>query len=248
VRAEDVERVYRDRFGDASDFSFAFSGDFDLVEAIDLASRYLGTLPATGRVDAVDYVEPPPPAGVVTDQVAAGDGAQASLALLFTAPATTQRRDDVLAAMVQEIVTSRLSEVVREELGDSYSPYASVEITDGGTPNVETYISNTTGPELLDEVAAAVMAQLDDLRAVGPDDAEFAAASESLRQQYDLFGNEQVNDEVLSVLTDPAGSPTFDEFLDRARWIEDITSDDVRLAVTRWLPSEQYIEIRTLPR
>ena len=48
VTAEDIDRVYRDRFGDASDFSFSFSGDFDLDEAAELARRYLGTLPSTG--------------------------------------------------------------------------------------------------------------------------------------------------------------------------------------------------------
>ncbi len=89
VRADDIDRVFRDRFGDASDFSFAFSGDFDRDEAVDLARRYLGTLPSTGRAESVDYVEPPPPAGVVAEQTNAGDGAQASVSFLHTAPASS---------------------------------------------------------------------------------------------------------------------------------------------------------------
>lgn len=248
VTADDIDRVYRDRFGDASDFSFAFSGDFDLTELIELSRRYLATLPSTGRVDAVDYVEPPPPAGVVAEQTTGGEGAQASVALLFTAPATSDRRDDVMASILQEIVTSRLTDVVREELGDSYSPFAFVQIDPGGSPYVGTYIANTTAPELLDEVVAAVTEQLGELRTVGPTDAEFQAASENIRQQLDLFSNEQVNSEVLSVFTDPAGHASFDEFLDQARWVDDITADDIRDAVARWLPADQYIEVRVLPR
>lgn len=248
VTAEDIDRVYRDRFGDASDFSFAFSGDFELSELIELSRRYLATLPSTGRVDAVDFVEPAPPAGVVVEQTTGGEGAQASVAFLFTAPATPDRRDDVMAAMLQEIVTSRLTDVVREELGDSYSPYAFVQVDPGGSPYVGTYISNTTAPELLDEVVAAVIAQLDDVRTAGPTDAEFRAASENIRQQLDLFSNEQVNHEVLSVFTDPAGNASFDEFLDEPMWVDDITADDIRDAVVRWLPADQYIEVRTLPR
>ncbi|HSP28705.1 MAG TPA: insulinase family protein, partial [Ilumatobacteraceae bacterium] len=69
VTADDIDRVYRDRFGDAADFSFGFSGDFDLVEVIELSRRYLATLPSTGRVESVDFVEPAPPAGVVVEQV-----------------------------------------------------------------------------------------------------------------------------------------------------------------------------------
>jgi zinc protease len=248
VTADDIDRVYRDRFGDASDFSFAFSGDFDLDEATELSRRYLATLPSTGRVETVDYVEPDPPAGIVAEQTTAGEGAQSSVALLFTAPATADRRDDVAAAIVQEVVTARLTDVVREELGDSYSPFAFVQITDGGTPNAETYISNTTAPELLDEVVDAVMAQLDDLRIAGPTDREFEAARENIRQQLELFSNEQVNDEVLSVLTDPAGNASFDEFLGQASWVEVIDADQIRTALERWLPADRYIEVRVLPR
>ncbi|HSP30330.1 MAG TPA: insulinase family protein, partial [Ilumatobacteraceae bacterium] len=248
VTADDIDRVYRDRFGDASDFSFGFSGDFDLVEVIELSRRYLATLPSTGRVESVDFVEPAPPAGVVVEQVNAGVGAQASVALLFTAPATSQRRDDVVAAILQEVVTARLTDVVREELGDSYAPFAFVQVTDGGSPNAETYLSNTTAPELLDDVLAAVTAQLADLRTAGPTDGEFGAASENIRQQLDLFSNEQVNDEVLSVLTDPAGNSSFDEFLDQSSWVDVIDAAEIRAAAERWLPADQYIEVRVLPR
>jgi zinc protease len=248
VTAEDIDRVYRNRFGDASDFSFSFSGDFDLDEATDLARHYLGTLPSTDRVEAVDYVEPPPPAGIVAEQTVAGEGEQASVALLFTAPATADRRDDIAAAILQEVVTARLTDVVREELGDSYSPFAFIQLTGGGAPNAETYISNTTAPELLDEVVAAVTAQLDDLRVSGPTDPEFAAASENVGQQLVLFSNEQVNDEVLSVFTDPAGNASFDEFLAQAQWVQVIDAAEIRDAASRWLPADNFIEVRVLPR
>jgi zinc protease len=248
VTAEGIERVVRDRFGDASDFSFAFSGDFDVEEATDLARRYLGTLPATGRTETVDYVEPAPPAGVVEDQATAGEGEQATVSFLFTAPATADRRDDVTALVVQEVVTNRLTDTIREELGDSYSPYAQVQVGDGATPNAETYISNTTGAELVDEVSDAVLAQLADLRDNGPSDTEFAAATEAIRQQIDLFSNEQINDEVLDLLTDPGGTASFGDFLDQSFLVDEITVSDVQAALNAWLPVGQYIEVRVLPR
>jgi len=50
------------------------------------------------------------------------------------------------------------------------------------------------------------------------------------------------------VFTDPAGNASFDEFLEQPRWIDDITAADIRDAAARWLPSDQYIEVRVLPR
>ncbi|RLE19262.1 MAG: hypothetical protein DRJ50_12350, partial [Actinobacteria bacterium] len=243
-----IDRVYSDRFGDASDFSFAFSGDFDIDEAIELSRRYLGTLPSAGRIDDPLVVEPPPPPGVVTEQTNAGEGAQASVSFLFTAPATTDRRDDVAAQIVQEVITARLTDTIREELGESYSPFSVVQLTAGGAPFSETYISNTTGPELIDEVAAAVLDQLADLRANGPTEAEFDAASAGVSQQLDLFNNPQINDEVLNVLVDPAGNVSFDDFMNEFALVSSISRDDVRRHINDWLPSDQYIEVRVLPR
>ena len=90
--------------------------------------------------------------------------------------------------------------------------------------------------------------QLDDLRASGPTDSEFAAAEENIGQQLVLFSNEQVNDEVLSVFTDPAGNASFDEFLDQAQWVEVIDAAEIRDAASRWLPPDRFIEVRVLPR
>jgi zinc protease len=248
VTADDIDRVFRDRFGDASDFSFAFSGDFDVDEATDLSRRYLGTLPSSGRIETVDYVEPPPPAGVVEEQVNAGQGEQASVSLLFTAPASGERVDDVAALVMQEIITNRLTDTIREELGESYSPFAVVSVGDGASPNAETYISNTTGVELVGEVEQAVLAQLGDLTDNGPTGTEFDAAVETVRQQLDLYSNEQINNEVLGLLADPGGTASFDEFLGQPREIAAIDADLIREYLRAWLPADQYIEVVVLPR
>ena len=248
VEGDDIERVFRDRFGDASDFSFAFSGDFDIDEAIELSRRYLGTLPSTGRIDDPVVAEPPPPAGVVVEQTNAGEGEQASVSFLFTAPATSDRRDDVAAQIVQEVLTARLTDTIREELGESYSPFSVVQITSGGTPFSETYISNTTGRELIDDVSSAVMEQLADLRANGPTETEYAAATEGVSQQLDLFNNPQINAEVLNVLVDPAGNPSFDDYLNQVTLVSRISRSDVQRFINAWMPSDQYIEVRVLPR
>jgi predicted Zn-dependent peptidase len=185
---------------------------------------------------------------MIDEQTNAGEGEQASVSFLFTAPASTSRRDDVAAQLATELVTSRLTETVREELGDSYSPFAVVELTDGALPVAETYVSNTTGVDLVDEVVAAVLEQLADLGENGPRADELEAATEVVRQQLGLYSNEQINDEVLSVLTDPAGNPSFDEFLTQERYLDDLDTSTVRGYLAAWLPADQYIEIRVLPR
>ena len=46
-----IERVWRARFSNASDWVFALTGDFDIDEATELAQRYFGTLTGTGTTE-----------------------------------------------------------------------------------------------------------------------------------------------------------------------------------------------------
>jgi zinc protease len=240
--------VYVDRFGDASDWAFSFKGDFDIDEATELARKYLGTLPAAGRFEAVDYVEPPAPEGAIVETVQAGEGDQASVLFLITGPGTADRRDDIAARVVQEVLTARLTDVIREELGESYSPFASIGLTDGATPLAETVLSISTGPDLVDNVSTAVLEQLADIRTNGVPENEFASATETIRNALELFSNEQINDEILDVLVDPAGNASFDDFLQQANLLGSISRNDITGFVRRWAPEGQYIEIRVLPR
>ena len=83
ITTEDLERVWLERFGNAGDFVFLLSGDLDLETTIDLAARYLGTLPATGETEAAINVSSPPPPGVEARTVNAGSGETASLTVQF---------------------------------------------------------------------------------------------------------------------------------------------------------------------
>ncbi len=243
-----VDSVFRDRFGDASDWSFAFSGDFDLAEAEQLARTYLATLPSTGRVEAVDYVEPPAPRGAIIETTQAGEGDQASVTFLFTGTGSADRRDDVAARLLQQLITARLTDVIREELGESYSPFAAVELTGGATPLAETFVSVSTGPELVDDVSAAVVALVADLGTNGVTETEYEAAVSTIGNELELFSNEQINDAILDVLTDPAGNSDLQEFENEAALLGSISQSDIDDYIDRWLSVDDYIEIRVLPR
>ena len=248
VDADGVETVFLQRFGDATDFAFSLAGDFDVDEARQLAARYLGTLPGAGRVEEPSYDEPEPPAGVVVDEVNAGEGERASVSILHTNEARNDRREEVTAQLASTAITNRLIDSIREEVGESYSPFGVIEFTDGPAPNAETFVSVSTSPDLLDDVTGAVIGELADLEGEGVSDAEFDAASETVRRELELFSNPQVNDEVLRALLDPAGNESFQEFYTLAGLAADIEKSEVDSALDRWLDEERFIQVDVLPR
>ncbi len=247
VDVDGIERVMRDRYGDASDWVFAISGDVDVDEVEDLARRYLGTLPSTGRVENVDFAEPAPPAGVVRETVRAGTGERAAVTTLWTAPATPSRADDTVGLIVAELVSSRLVDRLREELGETYSPSASFQITGGPTPNAELYVSVSTSPALVADVARQVLVELEDLRQAGPSAEEFSSAQAVVVESLGFIDNQTINDEVLKVLVDPSGNADIVDYVNEYFVAQEITRDDVAEAIRRWALPTQYIQIVTLP-
>ena len=74
-----IERVWRDRFTNASDWVFAVSGDFDIDDARDMARRYIGSLSGTDATEHYKDFQVDPPAEVITKEVHAGTGDKGSL-------------------------------------------------------------------------------------------------------------------------------------------------------------------------
>jgi zinc protease len=120
---------YRDRFADASDFTFVFVGSFTLDGMRPLVTRYLATLPSLKRVEKWKDVGIQQPKGVVEKIVRKGVEPQSRVAIAFTGPFEYTRDQRVAIRAVSLLLQSKLRERVREELGGTYG----VGVTPGYT-------------------------------------------------------------------------------------------------------------------
>lgn len=242
-----IERVWRDRFGDASDWVFVFSGDVDVDDLTELASTYLGSLPGDAAVEQWIDVEQPPPPGVVERSVQAGTGETSSITLLFTSPVDTV--DGSLRAntdVVTEVLSTRLTDVVRERLGESYSPSAYSYIRNDPYPVVETYVYITGAPDRIDAVGDLAIGEFADLAANGPTDREFDGALAQVREDYNFISNEGFIEELIS---DAVWlSRSIDEYFDEYLALDDVTAVTVQAFIARHVPADHYVSVSVVPR
>jgi zinc protease len=88
--ADKALAFYKDRFADASDFTFVFVGSFDPAALQPLAERYLASLPSIGRKETFKDHNVRTPSTVVERKVEKGLEPQSHSRVVFTGPFRVQ--------------------------------------------------------------------------------------------------------------------------------------------------------------
>lgn len=239
-----VERSFRDRFSNASDWVFVVSGDFDEGEAIDLANDYIGTLDGNGTHEEPGLPPPPQPAGIINFTVHSGTGDTASLLIEFSEPMNGLHLESVQADLLTQVLQIRLTNHIREELGASYSPYAEVSTSAWPDSDLTTIIFISGAPGDMERLSSVAHADLNDIALHGPTAAELDQAVAALTEDYSMYSN----DDIAWFLTDLAvGGANLDLWYNRTDGLTQYDAADIASFAMRVMPANQYIEEVVLP-
>ena len=237
---------YRDRFADASDFTFVFVGNLDLEAMKPLVCRYLASLPSLRRVESWKDWRVPPPEGVVKRTVEKGVEPKSLTAVVFSGPFaySLENRDAVEAA--SQILETRLRKLLREKLGGTYD--VSVQPSVSKIPREEFRISIDLGadPARIDELSRAIFDEIGRLQTEGPEEKEVEEVR--LAESRDYETSSRQNGWWLSQLVeryrlgeDPA------EVLRIPDSFKLITKDVVREAAKTYFNLERYVQVTLYP-
>ena len=170
LNQEASTRVFRERFADASDFTFFFVGNISLAEIEPLVNRYLASLPALNRGESWRDIGMRPPEGVVSKTVRRGLEPKASTQLVFTGPFDFNNRLDRLQiGLMAEAFQIKLREVLREDLGGTYGVGVGASPSRLPTGSYRLTVGFGCDPERVEELTDAVFEQIDSLQLVGLD-------------------------------------------------------------------------------
>ena len=175
---------YKDRFSDASDFTFVFVGSFDPAAVKPLAERYLAALPVTHRTETWKDVGVKRPSGVIEKRVDKGLEPKSRAAILFTGPFDYTQENRIAIRAMADVLEVRLRESIREDLGGTYSVSADANYTKVPRAEYTLDVSFGCSPDRTDELVKTVLKEIEALKANGPTDKQVADVKETfLRDQ-----------------------------------------------------------------
>lgn len=127
--------VFKNRFGDASDFTFYLTGDISREEAFRLVEKYLGALPATGRKEKpiqYDYLRR---VSFKEDIVADIPDEKYLVNIEFHNYLRLSQMEQLALDLLQRILKDRYMAEIREEHGGAYGIDVTSSYTEQGEPH-----------------------------------------------------------------------------------------------------------------
>jgi zinc protease len=237
---------YRDRFADASDFTFVFVGSFDLATIQPLVERYLGSLPSLHRKEAGRDVGIRPPADVVETLVRKGTTPKSQVGVVFTGPFENTPSHRLIVRTMADTLAGNLQRVLREDLGGTYGVSVGSAFTKQPAQSYSVSITFACDPGRADDLVKALFAVVEDFKTRGPSDGQVADAQAALRRDLEIDSRQNG-----SILNRLAFAYQFDEPVPDAatsrQLYDQLSAPLLRDAANRYLDTRRYVKVVLMP-
>ena len=237
---------YRERFADASDFTFVFVGNIDTTVIKPLIERYVATLPATHRKErwrdlGMDY-----PKGVIHREVRQGSDDKSQTQIVFSGPFKYTRHDVYMLSALVDVLQIRLRDRLREQLGGTYGVGVTANPSHYPRERYAVAVGFGSAPDRVGELTRAAFAEIDSLRKYGPTQSDIEKVKEiELRERESAM---RQNGSWLALLSsylhsdwDPRAILAYGDD------VRKLTASGIRDAARKYLDERNYVAVSLFP-
>ena len=242
-----MQAYYDARFANAADFAFFFVGAFKVDEIIPLLTTYVASLPSRGKPtetfadDRMTF-----PGKIVRETVRAGREPRSQTAIHFFADTGLDEMETHRARAAAQVLQMRLRDILREELGGTYS--VGVGYSDNAPVRGYGFTSVQFGssPENADKLTQAVLAEVERLQREGPSDTDVNVVKETekneLQTSFRQNGYWMNSLQAMHLLgRDPL------RITQRLARAESLTQQNIHDALRKYFPLDRYTVVTMMP-
>ncbi len=182
---------FKDRFADASGFTFVIVGNFTVDRIKPYLEAYLGSLPTTNSKETYKNLGIHPPAGQITKTVYKGIGDKSTVDLVFDGSYEYNETNNIQMDALESILQIKLDERLREKEGEVYAPGVRASYKKIPEGRYTFTISFQCAPANVDKLVNATMEEINNIKQNGAlaVDIQKFAAQEARSTQVQLKEN-----------------------------------------------------------
>ena len=226
--------VFKDRFKDAGDFTFIFTGNIDTAEVKPMIETYLGGLPAAGRVEGPVDLKYKPVRGEISKEVRKGIEPKSGVKVTYVGDMDFSRRNEYLMQSLVDVLNIKLREAIREDKGGTYGVGVYKAIYRFPKPHYDLNFEFGCSPDRVDELTKTFYSVLDSIKTLGPDETVMTKVKETQKRQLEVRLKQ--NNYWSGMLSDYLqNNDNPDEMLDYSKWVDEMTADDIKASANEYL-------------
>ena len=238
--------IYKDRFSDASDFTFVIVGSFTEEEIKPYLTDYLAALPSTGRKEMAKDLKIVEPSKGVEKIVNKGKEPKANVSLSIYGDYTYNDQENLNMAAMENVLSNRLLKRLREEESGIYGTRARASYGKNPTPRYSFNVSFGTSIEKYPSLINSTLDEFKKIKASGPSQEDLDKFIIEEKRQYELNVKENRYwlGQIMSAYQldkDPASSTLYLENLNK------VTVQTVKDVANKYLKENQLFKFILLP-
>ncbi|MCF2582054.1 M16 family metallopeptidase [Bacteroides caecigallinarum] len=180
-----VMELYKDRFADASDFTFVMVGNIDEATATPLIEKYLGSLPSTKRNEKFRDVNPDIRKGMYENNFTREmETAKSSVLMVASGKCEYTQKNVVMMSMLGQLLNILYTQTVREEAGGTYGVSCNGQLSKYPEAEGVFQIYFDTDPERRPQMVELINKGISDFIAQGPKAEDLNKVKEYMMKTY----------------------------------------------------------------
>lgn len=243
----DITAIIRERFASPEDFTFLFVGSIDLAAAKPLIEKYLGGLPTSGKTEKWRDLGIRPPKGTVSKVVTrAMEDPKATVYVMMPGYYSYETMDKLALETVNDILSTRLVETIREEEGGTYGAGVWTNQKKSPEPMYQLNVRFDCDPDNAEKLTGIVLREIAKLRTDGPDEKQVANVREN---KLKTFGEKLRENRfwLTNINTIYSGNATVEEFLQYEANIKSLSPELVKKAAAKFYDGTNMVDIKLMP-
>ena len=238
--------IYKDRFADASDFTYFMVGNFKVEEIIPLLEKYIGGLPSTGRIETWKDVTPGFPKGKVIVDVPKNSEPQSMVAMVWKGDFKWKDKPRQSFTMLMNILSIKLRELMREEQGGTYGVSFNGNPTKFPKPKYTITSSWGCNPDSIAKLSQTVLTEMARIKKEGPTTEDLNKVKETMIREREtrLKENNFWVSALQSLYINGDRLLTLDEY---KTFVNSFTGKDIKKIAGKYLDTESYVKVALTP-
>jgi zinc protease len=238
--------IFKERFADASDFTFFFVGNFSIDSIKPFILTYIGGLPSPGRDENWKDLNIDPPDGVIEKEVFKGMEPKSRVNITFADEFNWDLDTRYKLTTMADVLRIKLREVLREDKGGTYG--VGVSANGQRYPDEEYKISISFGcsPDRVDELVSTAFSLIDSMKSHKVEPIYIAKVKELQRRERET--NLKENGFWLRTLNYyylyKIGLDEINKFPER---IEQLKAEDVLNTAKKFFNENNYVKVELFP-